>query len=225
MTMVIRPKVAITVALSIALVLLILSGLHHQGTISIFKAKEVTQVIGWDDIELGHEEVAPESVQWSDKVEEEVKEGERIEQVGPIEEGDVGPSGTGGNEVATTMGQLPVPVEDLGTETSESPSPVVLPWVTKMLTSYDAAQAPTPTATLSSDLLISTNIPPFDNTSVRIYIGVVSSPPQSSPSLYLYPSQMSLPNPVGNRMVAIRSTHPPPRSLHPLPPSKSLGRN
>lgn len=194
MAMVVRPKVVIAVALSVVLVFVILSSLYHQGTISIPKVKEVAQVIGWDDIELGHEEVAPGSTQWSDKVEEEEPaveelEGERIEQLGRIPESDVGPSGTGGNELGTGVGQL----EDF--EKKVSPSPVTLPWFTEVSTSPEA-HSPTPTTTPSSEILSSEDIPPFDNTSVRIYIGVVPpipTPCPPFPPLYLSPSLLPLP--------------------------------
>lgn len=181
-----RPKVAIGLAVSIVLVIVLLGGLHHGGhiTLPLEKVKEAaSDVIGWEDIEMPHNEFTPEMT-------------EETPEIPQLEESS-GPDVR--NETSSQAADF---LEDPSVlESAESP-PLSTPTSTDLSNAEPEQELPEQTSTASL-LASSLDVNPIDDSAVRIYIGVVPS----SPHFVLT---------TGNGMVELRPPIPPPRSLQTL---------
>ena len=150
-----RPKVAVGLAVTIVLVFLVLGGLHHQGRLTL-PLSNLEDVIEWEDIELPHEDrpSAPEETEMEE-------------------------------ESVDSLSQFGAEVQITKTSIHSLPTTVIefFQRVPPGTSTTDVKQLPQPTLVTSS---LSPPIPDIgraiNDSSVRIYIGVVYSPTILHPS-------------------------------------------
>jgi hypothetical protein len=146
-----RPKVAVGLAVTIVLLFLVLGGLHHQGRLTL-PLSNLEDVIEWEDIEMPHEDrpSAPEETE--------------------MEEESVDSLSQFGAEVQITK---------TGIHSLLSEPTTVMEFVQRVppgTSTTEVKQLPQPTLATSSLSPPLPDIGPINDSSVRIYIGVVYSP-------------------------------------------------
>ena len=144
-----RPKVAVGLAVTIVLVFLVLGGLHHQGRLTL-PLSNLEDVIEWEDIELPHEDrpSAPEETEMEE-------------------------------ESVDSLSQFGAEVQITKTTGIHSLPTTVIEFVQRVppgTSTTDVKQLPQPTLATSSLSPPLPDIGPINDSSVRIYIGVVYPP-------------------------------------------------